>query len=99
MARRVMLAEVSGGRVRGRPSLNWMDGVKLGNKGMTVEAARQYATPHHLILITTRAWESGPKEHRAKQKWLRETHLVTYVQGLSTLSDLSRSLHRHPLLP
>ena len=43
MARRMMMAEVSGGRVRRRPRLGWMDGVKvaLGNKGMTVEAARQ----------------------------------------------------------
>ena len=43
MARRVLMAEVGGGRVRGRPRLDWMDGVKvaLGNKGMTVEAARQ----------------------------------------------------------
>ena len=42
MARRVLMAEVSGGRVRGRPRLGWMDGVKvaLGNKGMTVEAAK-----------------------------------------------------------
>ena len=40
MARRVMMAEVSGGRVRGRPRLGWMDGVKVafGNRGMTVEA-------------------------------------------------------------
>ena len=40
MARRVLMAEVSGGRVRGRPRLCWMDGVKvaLGNRGMTVEA-------------------------------------------------------------
>ena len=32
------MAEVSGGRVRGRPRFGWMDGVKvaLGNKGMTV---------------------------------------------------------------
>ena len=30
------------------------------------------------------------EEHRAKQKWRRETHSVTYVPGLSTLSDLSR---------
>ena len=32
-----------GRRVRGRPRLGWMDGVKvaLGNRGMTVEAARQ----------------------------------------------------------
>ena len=38
MARRVLMAEVSGGRVRGRPKLGWMDGVKvaLGNRGMTV---------------------------------------------------------------
>ena len=38
MARRVLMAEVSGGRVRGRPRLGWMDGVKvaLGNIGMTV---------------------------------------------------------------
>ena len=40
MARRVLMAEVAGGRVRGRPRLGWMDGVKmaLGNRGMTVEA-------------------------------------------------------------
>ena len=45
MARRVLMAEVSGGRVRGRPRLGWMDGVKVAlcNKGMTMEAARQYA--------------------------------------------------------
>ena len=38
-------AEVSGGRARGRPRLGWMDDVKeaLGNRGMTVEAARQCA--------------------------------------------------------
>ena len=43
MARRMLMAEVSGGRVRGRLRLGWMDGVKvpLGNRGMTVEAARQ----------------------------------------------------------
>ena len=45
MARRVLMAEVSGGRVRGRPRLGWMDGVKvaLGNKGMMVEAEQQCA--------------------------------------------------------
>ena len=45
MARRVVMAEVSWGRVRGRPRLGGMDGVKvaLGNRGMTVEAARQCA--------------------------------------------------------
>ena len=43
MARRVLMAKVSGGRVRGRPRLGWMDGVKaaLGNRGMTVEAAQK----------------------------------------------------------
>ena len=43
MARRVFMAEVIARRVRGRPRLGWMDGVKvaLGNIGMTVEAARQ----------------------------------------------------------
>ena len=42
MARRVLMAEVSEGRVRGRPRLGWMYGVKvaLGNIGMRVEAAR-----------------------------------------------------------
>ena len=41
MARRVLMAEVSGGWVRGKPRLGWMDGVKVafGNRGMTVEAA------------------------------------------------------------
>ena len=45
MARRVSMAEVSGGRVRGRPRLGWMDGVKvaLGNRRMKLEAARQCA--------------------------------------------------------
>ena len=43
IARRVLMAEVSEGQVLGRPRLGWMDGVKvaLGNRGMTVEAARQ----------------------------------------------------------
>ena len=45
LARRVLMAEVSGGRVRGRPRLGWRDGVKVafGNRGATVEATRQYA--------------------------------------------------------
>ena len=43
IARRVLMADVSGGRVRGRPTLGWMDGMKMafGSRGMTVEAARQ----------------------------------------------------------
>ena len=45
IARRVLMSEASLGRVRGRPRLGWMDGVKvaLGNREMTVEAARQCA--------------------------------------------------------
>ena len=45
MARRVLMAEVSGEWVRGRPRLGRMDGVKVafGNRGMTVENARQCA--------------------------------------------------------
>ena len=41
--RRALITEVSGGRVRGRQRLGWMDSVKvaLGNRGMTVEAARK----------------------------------------------------------
>ena len=36
------MAEVNGGRVRGRPRLGWMDGVKvaLDNRGMTVDARK-----------------------------------------------------------
>ena len=43
MVRRMLMAEISGGRVRGRPRLGWMDGVKvpLGTRGMTLEAALQ----------------------------------------------------------
>ena len=38
MARVVLMAEVSGGRVRGRPRLGRLDSVKVvfGNRGMTV---------------------------------------------------------------
>ena len=38
IARRVLMAEVSGRRVRGRQRLVWL---ALGNSGMTVEAVRQ----------------------------------------------------------
>ena len=45
MARKVLMAKVSLGRVRGRPRLGWMDGVKVAlcYRGMTVEVARQSA--------------------------------------------------------
>ena len=40
-ARRVLMVEVSGWQVRGRPRLGWMDGVKVvfGNRGIPLEAA------------------------------------------------------------
>ena len=43
LARRVLMAEESGGWVRGRQRLDWVDGVMvaLSNRGMTVEDARQ----------------------------------------------------------
>ena len=43
MARTVLMADVSGGRVRGRQWSRWMDGVKmaLGSRATTVEAVRQ----------------------------------------------------------
>ena len=43
MARRMLMTEVSGRQVRGRPRLSWMNDVKvvLGNRIITVEAARQ----------------------------------------------------------
>ena len=43
IARRVLMAEVSGERVRGRLRLGWINGVMvaLGNRGIRVEAARQ----------------------------------------------------------
>ena len=42
MARRVLMAQVRSGWVQKRPRLGWMDGVKvaMGNRGMTVEAAK-----------------------------------------------------------
>ena len=45
IARRVLMAKVSGGQVQGSRGLGWMDGVKvaLGNRGMAVEAVRQFA--------------------------------------------------------
>ena len=45
IGRRVLTAEVSGGRVLGRPRLGWMDGVKvaLSNRGLSVERKIQCA--------------------------------------------------------
>ena len=53
LARRVLMAAVSGGRVRGRPRLGWMDGVKvaLGNRGMTVELCTTPLMPLFRFLL------------------------------------------------
>ena len=47
MARRVLMAEVSGGRVQGRPMLGWMDGAKvaLGSRGMMCERSERVESP------------------------------------------------------
>ena len=43
MVRRVLMAELSGLRVLGRPRLGWMDGVEvaLDNRGMTARQCRK----------------------------------------------------------
>ena len=64
MARRVLIErKASLGLGRGRPKLDlsWMDGVKvaLGNREMTVKAARQYAKigeSWRLVTITFSKW-------------------------------------------
>ena len=50
MARRVLMADVSGGQVLGRRWLGWMDGVKVAlfNRGMTVEVAQQCRALIHM---------------------------------------------------
>ena len=50
MAKRVLMAKVSGGWVRGRPRFGWMDVVKVavGNRGMTLAAAQPSGEPWFL---------------------------------------------------
>ena len=47
MARRVLMAKVSGALVRGRPRLGWMDGVKtaLGNRATMRERSEGVESP------------------------------------------------------
>ena len=60
MDRRVVMAGVSGGRVRGRPRLGWMDGVKVvGNRGMTVEAARKIGKSGEPCYICNKSFTSS----------------------------------------
>ena len=46
MARRVLMAEISGGRVQGRPRLGWMDGVKVASNFPPTPYTFTYATYH-----------------------------------------------------
>ena len=55
-----------------------------------------YLHPSPSQVITSRAREGGPKEHRANLKLPRESHSVTYVPGPSTLSDLSLIVAQPP---
>ena len=50
MAGRVLMAEVSGGRVRCRPRLGWMDGVKVafGCRGKTAKDRREWRVLVHM---------------------------------------------------
>ena len=50
MTRRVLMVEVTGRWVRGRQRFGRMNGVKvaLGNRGMTVEAARKSGEPWYI---------------------------------------------------
>ena len=50
MARRLLTAKVSWGRVCGRPRLGWMNGVKVavGNREMTVGTARKSGEPWYI---------------------------------------------------
>ena len=68
--RRVLMAVVIGGRVQGRPSLGWLDGVKvaLGSRGMTVEAARQCEKDREEWRVLVHMWMT--EFHAAIFPWL-----------------------------
>ena len=55
MARRVLMADVSGGRVRERPRLGWLDVVLVSfcNRGITLEAARKIGKSGETLYIRT----------------------------------------------
>ena len=77
MVRSVLMAEVSCGRVRGKPWLGWMDGVKvaLSNRGMTVEAARQCAKD-------TKQWTALGPDY---QKVFTTLYLIVYLVTRATM--------------
>ena len=51
MARRVLMAEVSGGRVPGRPSLGWMNGVKVALGKRDEKYIYLSSNEVHLVLL------------------------------------------------
>ena len=53
LSRKVLMAEVSGGRARGRPRLGWMDGVKvaLGNRNDCGGCAKDRKEWRALVLM------------------------------------------------
>ena len=74
------MAKVSGGGVRGRQRLGWMDGVKVvvSNRGMTVEATLQY--------------ENDKKEWRAWCICNRMSFTRTFCLVLCSFGPHSRAL-------
>ena len=54
LARKVLTADVSGVRVRGRLRLGWMEGAKVafGSRGMTAEAARLDSREWRVLMDT-----------------------------------------------
>ena len=54
--------------------------------------------PSPLQVMTTRARESGPKKHRAKQKWPRETRSVTCTRTLHSFARWRAASTIIPLL-
>ena len=68
MARRVLMDEISGGQVWGRPRLGWIEGVNvaLGNRRMTVGTGWQCAKDR-------KEWRAQVHMH------LNEFHVVIFL--------------------
>ena len=94
MARRVLMAEVSEGRVRGRPRLGWMDGLKvaLGNRGMTEDALGQCAKDRKECMESPGTYLPGNEFHAS----IFAYHCVL-SDGLPVLWWLSHGEGRGPL--
>ena len=80
MARRMLIAEVRGGRVRSRPKLGWIDGEKMAvsSRDMTVDYAQcakdvmEWRAFVHMLII--------------------ELHAAIFVWFLGSFGPLSRSM-------